>query len=296
MSLVRKLASVLKNPENLVKNPHYIPRELNRLWHGRFGRRQFNPDGIDVTEADWDQLVILDACRYDVFSEHVDLPGETESRISRAGTTTEWLRANFDGKELHDTIYITTNTWIFMLDDLEVEFFSTVHAESDEEAVETAVEQYRQYEDKRFIIHLVSPHHPYVGPTAERCLPETQSDELFDRIKRGEVEISDSDLRRAYVETLNSVIPLVYDVLDEFAGRTVVSADHGELLGDWVSPIPMRDYGHYSSLYVSPLVLVPWHVHETDSRRMIREAKPLSESKEPGEEEVKNRLRQLGYR
>jgi len=278
----------------VLNNPHYIPRELNRLYHSRFGTRAYNPQGIDVLSADWDSLIILDACRYDIFSEYVDLPGKTEWRYSRAGTTTEFLRANFGNKQIHDTIYITTNTWIFMLNDLNAEFFLTLHAEDDEAAVEIVSEKYEDYKNKRFIVHLTSPHHPYTGPTANKFLPEIQSDELFDRIKRSDIDISDETLREAYIETLESAIPLVQRLLERFDGKTVVSADHGELLGDRTEPIPMRDYGHYSRYYVGPLVKVPWHTNISGQRRRIYEENPIGR-KEPGQETVQERLEQLGY-
>lgn len=278
----------------VLQNPHYLPREMNRLFHSRLGARDHDPRGVDILAANWDSLVLLDACRHDIFAEHVNLPGETDWAYSRAGTTTEFLRANFGDKRIYDTIYITTNTWIFMLDDVNAEFFLTLHAEDDETAVEMAAEKYEQHEDKRFIVHLTAPHHPYTGPTAAKHFPETQSDELFDRIKRSELNISDETLRNAYLETLENVVPLVRRLLDFFKGRTVVSADHGELLGDRTGPIPMRDYGHYSRYYVDPLVKVPWHTYDSGERREITEDEPIG-MMAPRQEEIEDRLAQLGY-
>jgi hypothetical protein len=84
-----------------VKHPIFIAREMNILYHSRLRTRRFNPHGIDIFEEDWDNLIILDACRYDalraVLPEY-DLDGALESRISRGSATPEFLRGCFHCK------------------------------------------------------------------------------------------------------------------------------------------------------------------------------------------------------
>jgi hypothetical protein len=70
-------------------------RELNRLYHTRGNRRAYNPDGVDVLAEDWDNLLILDACRYDAFAARADLPGRLERRRSRGSHTSEFLSGIF---------------------------------------------------------------------------------------------------------------------------------------------------------------------------------------------------------
>jgi len=92
-----------------LRTPILFCRHANRLYHRRFGRRECNGDGVDPFEADWDNLFILDACRYDMFERRAELPGRLERAESRASTTVEFLRANVDGRDLSDTVYVTAN-------------------------------------------------------------------------------------------------------------------------------------------------------------------------------------------
>jgi len=66
-----------------LRTPILFCRHANRLYHRRFGRRECNEDGVDPFEADWDNLFILDACRYDMFERRAELPGRLERAESR---------------------------------------------------------------------------------------------------------------------------------------------------------------------------------------------------------------------
>lgn len=47
-------------------------------------------------KEDWDTLILLDVCRYDISEERVSFDGELESRISLGLTCEEFLRQNFE--------------------------------------------------------------------------------------------------------------------------------------------------------------------------------------------------------
>jgi hypothetical protein len=47
-----------------------------------------------------------------MFESTSRLDGTLPSRISKATSTVEWLQANFDGRHLSDTVYITANPQI----------------------------------------------------------------------------------------------------------------------------------------------------------------------------------------
>jgi len=277
------------------KYPHVIPRHINRLYHSRLGTQPYNANGINIIKQDWDRLIILDACRYDVFVDQNDLPGTTRKVQSRAGTTTEFLESNFSDKNHHDTIYVSSNSWFFQLkDELGTEFFQSQFTESDREAVDTAIELSKEHPNKRLITHLVNPHHPYRGETAERLFTD-QGHHLFDKMTAGDHNATTAELRVAYEETLEYGLDLVIELFKSFSGRMVVTADHGELLGDKVGPIPMVDYGHYSKYWVDPLVIVPWHVYETGERPIISSDSPITQEK-ISDKMVEDRLEALGYR
>ena len=63
-------------------------------------------------ESDWEYCVVLDACRYDVFSDLYDeyLDGTLEKRRSKGSSTPEWAYRTFTGD--HDIAYFSGNPFI----------------------------------------------------------------------------------------------------------------------------------------------------------------------------------------
>ena len=53
----------------------YIKRSILSFYYKR-------NDGTHIMDEDWDNLIILDACRYDLFEEVNTIDGTLESRIS----------------------------------------------------------------------------------------------------------------------------------------------------------------------------------------------------------------------
>jgi len=53
-------------------------------------------------------------------------------------------------------------------------------------------------------------------------------------------------------------------------GKTVITSDHGNYIGERPSPIPIQEYGPSRGLYDEPMVRVPWLVYEDGSPRDIR--------------------------
>lgn len=136
--------------------------------------------GIRVMEEDWDNLIILDACRYDNFSETYGkyLPGKLSKVKSLGSHTFEWCMKNFQGR-YDDVVYVSASVfvnsrekvWGFNARDhfykiIDVlnsswdEELGTVHPKEVNKAVMISKDQ---YPDKRFIIHYMQPNAPYIG-------------------------------------------------------------------------------------------------------------------------------------
>jgi hypothetical protein len=290
-----------------IEHPHAIVSEINQQYnHWRAGQ-PYNPDGIDVFEEDWDNLIILDACRFDEFVRCSNLPGETKYCISRGSTSPEFVRGNFGGKRLHDLVYITANDWyaktkddinaeIHALDFVDRDLFDgrTSHPETVADAARDATEE---YPDKRLVVHFMQPHHPFLGPTGERF--DIGDDHFFqgrlgDTIR--ETDATHADVMQAYRENLDIVLAEVEPLLDDLQGKTVVSADHGELLGDRERPIPIKTYRHPEGVYLDGLVKVPWHVYENGERKEIVAEQPAQDEDDIDIEAVEQHLADLGYR
>lgn len=146
----------------------YAPVEMNNfLFRLRYG------ECTQVMNEDWDNLLILDACRYDIFTDRIDLEGTLESRISMGSTSEEFMERNFVGEQFHDTVYVNANPYIpklgldddtfhavvDCLDDWDIEL-ETVPPEPVARAARNAHER---YSDKRLIIHFMQPHAPFIG-------------------------------------------------------------------------------------------------------------------------------------
>lgn len=291
-----------------LRNPRAAGRELNRLvYRARVGG-EFNDCGTNFLEEDWDNLLILDACRYDTFTDLAELPGDTDHRISRGAATYEFVRANFSGRHLHDTVYVGANTWFLKLqDEIDAEIHDFIDLQHGDNGVEFVVEELdvphpesvtaaardadERYPKKRLIIHYLQPHHPFIGPKGSRWFTH-QSSSLTEVIDQSP-DATRERVREAYRENLELVLPEVRALLQTLSGRTVVTADHGEMLGERHQFVPTRDYGHHEGIYNDALVKVPWHIVPDTERKKIVAEEPKDRSVDP--EAVDERLRDLGY-
>lgn len=286
-----------------LKQPRYVFTELNRLWHGRLGTVPYNTEGVDVFAEDWDTLVILDACRHDFFAEAVAGTGwgdTLESRQSRGSATREWIRANFTGRELHDTVYLDANGYYGRLKaEIGAEVFKYILVDNDEfggisvhpdKVTDAALETVARFPNKRLIVHYMQPHQPFFGPSAADI---DHAPGFEETVRRNDLD--DETVRRCYRENVDIVLESVRRLVEELDGRTIITADHGEILGDSQSPFPVGYYGHPARLYVPELVEVPWLVQESGPRRRVTAETPARDEVGLDADELDEKLRNLGY-
>jgi hypothetical protein len=157
--------------------------------------------------------------------------------------------------------------------------------------------------NKRLIVHYMQPHAPYIGEFGRvlhsrsefgHMNPDTASDSVISlagAARRG--EFTDSELRRAYRENLEVVSSHVRNLLKDLGGKTVITADHGEMLGE--KCILFKQYGHPRSINNEILREVPWHTIHSSDRRSIEEDNPESFER-LDETTVNKRLAALGYK
>lgn len=299
----------LSQLKTVIKHPRWLYREPYRIYkHARQGVPYYRP-GIDVFEQDWDNLVILDAARYDEFRRYLDevgfVDGELYKHTSRGATSSEFIRGNFTDRELHDTVYVSVNPHYARLRDelnCSVHDYIPLHNNEYRDAVDGLTTQPRtvteqgiaasnKYPNKRLIVHYLQPHQPYLGSTAQSNLDHGHG--LIDTIRKN--SITDDELRMYYRENLDLVLDSVRTLLDELVGRTVITADHGELLGESVPPVGVHEYGHFAGMYVPELLEVPWFVVPASSEKVITSEVPATEE-DIDMDEVKSHLEDLGYR
>lgn len=317
-------------------NPSYALSEIATHYHDRHWWRErildyivspvlatiHGRDGVSVADCDWDNLLILDACRADMFESVVDTTWfDTFDTVRSQGSSSpDWIVANFADRELGDTIYVTANPWVAQeapssfheivnvwsdeqsgrpdLDadelakrDLATSSSATVTAQQLNDAVKRVA---TEYPNKRYIVHYFQPHAPCIGNPDGSVKSE---DELNLLLHPGkplyEGRIDRESVWTAYEDNLAYVVRHAKSLADELGGKSVFTADHGELFGDWLWPFPVRGYAHPRNLRHPALVTVPWTEKTIGPRRRIQEG-VVTES-ETESKAVTKQLKKLGY-
>ncbi|XGI82733.1 hypothetical protein ACEU6E_05455 [Halorutilales archaeon Cl-col2-1] len=295
-----------------LESPNLFLRELNRFYYKQLYTQSYNTGGIDIFEQDWDNLIVLDACRYDLFENTADLEGQLESRISRASSTPEWLRANFKGRKLHDTVYITANPQLFRhREEIDVEFHDVINIWQEdgwdeehqtvlpETVTKRSIEAADKYPNKRLLIHYIQPHYPFLT-SIDQPFEDSQAflkpDEAgsWHQAVIGKIDPDPEIVWQAYRDTLERALPHVEELVQGITGKSVVTADHGNMVGERATPFPIREWGHPRGIYTDELVKVPWLVIEGESRK-ITARKPVESTNSVTDKVVQDRLEKLGY-
>lgn len=261
-----------------------------------------------VIDEDWDNLVILDACRYDLFEKVCQLEGELNYRYSLGSTSRQFIRENFVGETLFDTVYITANPYSFLIDKgtfydmitLESEYDSelgTVHPHS---VIKNSKNVIGKYPHKRFIIHIMQPHHPFLsgdGISIEEggwdFEDGSNNNTVWTKLKKGELE--KQAVWNAYRQNLEFVLDQVKELIEHLDGKTVITSDHGNMFGKPLQPVPKEIYAHPADVFTDELVKVPWFSVPFNCRRRIISGSPRDQE-EVKESSVKDQLEALGYR
>lgn len=295
------------------KLPWRVGNKLNKLYYRRRGNH-YNVQGTSIFDRDWDNLIILDAARRDEFESICEIEGDSGTHTSLGAGSHEFVKANFAGKDLRDTVVVTANAFYqkvkteqgYKIHDLHVvEEYDSNEVQRKfiesgrggwnmpEPVTRKAKEFADKYPQKRLLVHYHQPHSPYIGRTGLEYFNELPH-KLAYRDK-SEIQVSDEILRKAYRENLEIAIQAVEGLLTSLDGRTVISADHGEMLGERGPIAPIKYYGHITGLYTEELTEVPWFIVESADRKEIKAGGELVNSAIESDA-VDDRLRDLGYK
>lgn len=283
------------------------------------------PNTERLVDTDWDNVLLLDACRYDLFEEVLGghpLPGELSMRRSSQSGTPGYLAENFANEKFHDIVYVTANPYVNTELD-ESQFHAVVPVWRDgwsdevqtvtpETVLEHALEANNRFPEKRLIVHFNQPHAPFIGEKRlggrkasairQRALGRPEPDPRervktpFERL--GDGEVTREEVWAAYRSNLERAFPAVEELLDVLEGLTAVTSDHGNALGEFARPFPIRVYGHPLGILIPALTEVPWHTHLRGERKRVTEEAPdglTAGDDEAMTEETATRLRMLGY-
>lgn len=271
----------------------FLHRVVGDLWFGRITGNT----GEYVMEKDWDTLLVLDACRLDLYRDVAN--PDCESIRSRGAATPEWTTENFEGRSFPDTVYVTANPYVSIITD------SEFHARYDlwneawdqekgtippEYVADRAREVAAAHPNKRLIVHFMQPHQPFVDSDLPGSFWNV-GESPWDALQEGTVD--DSAILDAYADNLRVVYPVAKELGMELPGKSVITSDHGNMLGERVWPFPVREYGHRESIYTPENVRVPWDVLPFETRKTITAGETMTEREITAD--VTDRLADLGY-
>lgn len=287
-----------------VSNPELVWFELLKLYHHRIKGIQYTY----VMEEDWDILIVLDRCRYDLFEEANTIGGSLSSVISPASCTRLWLIENFPDT-FPETVLVSANPQTQM-HGVEGKFHhcerlyrscwdDNLRSVSPAPAIDRAIEVSEEYPHKRLLIHLVQPHFPFIGKIGRQITQRgftdagrqgekndgSEAPHVWERLKRGEVD--EETVWNAYRENFQLALSEVSRLLTEVDGKSILTSDHGNAVGEW------GVYGHPCGRYHPSIVRVPWFEPYYETRRDIIAGK-LEEDR-AAFPDVTERLEDLGY-
>jgi len=273
------------------------------------GRRL--PYGTNVYERGWDVLVVLDACRADLLrgiATGVEFIDRVETVRSVGSSSSEWLEETFRGRaETDGTIMVTGNTWtdrylsadeFAALDEVWKyawdDDLDTVPAEA---VTDRAIAHARRRDHDRLVVHYMQPHHPFVpDPLSDddglaRTGTHSSHANPWVALRRG--KRTEERVWAAYEANLRYVLDEVDSLLANVDGRVAITADHGNLFGEWGL------YGHPMHAPVPSLLAVPWaETSGRDDRTRepdLAPPEPLPVSRVYGTDVDSDRLEAFGY-
>jgi len=274
------LIKILKN----WSNPNYL---RNAFFNKLFSLLYRRNNGDFIFDEYWDNLIILDACRYDYFEELFkkrEMKGDLREKKSRGAHTISFLRENFRKDKYYDIIYITGNPYVdkFLKNNLfkiispwKDQWDETYHTVLPQTIYKIVIDVIQKYTGKRLIIHFMQPHYPYIdynaNQTNRRVLSNSnQETDSIVKIKKKSSFLSmysgqiyttmDKDTQiQAYKKNLELVLNFVEKLINILPGTTIVTSDHGEAFGEKIFPLlPFRYYGHHKRFKIPILLKIPW--------------------------------------
>ena len=240
-------------------------------------------------DEDWDVLIICDALRADEV-DALELHDADEQRVKTAGLwSLPWLKQCIEGLDRTDTVYVGANAYIEYIDTsrLYARYITFTPGTDDvdrvhpEKVCQLAQEAAEAHPDKRLIVHFMQPHVPFF-------VDGEPIRDVWGQVKSGRLD--DETLREQYRENVAFVRPYVNELIETLPGKVVVTADHGENLGE--RRLGVKRYGH--SHWTPECVWVPWVTLPHGERTDVRRSEPIDQ--ERGDSPVEEQLALLGYR
>jgi hypothetical protein len=264
--------------------------------------------GTNPFDRDWDVLVVVDACRYDLFKSTVsdhpirDQFDAVDSVYSCASATNEWLTKLEDTTDeiLSNTFYISGSGHIDAFPQFKdrLQGYEDVWEYGHDSDLRTvpagpvtnaAIRAFRTVDADRFVVHYVQPHAPFV-----HCVGRYGGDKVgnertnvWELLERREVD--EDDVWEDYEANLRYVLDDVQTLIENATGRVVVTSDHGNALGEWGL------YGHPIHHPFPVLRKVPWATGSGGELETYDVKQNSDVVEQTTDTKVREHLQDLGY-
>lgn len=227
-----------------------------------------------IFQEDWKNMIILDACRYDFFKKAIDINGKLKKIFSVATHTKIFCLKTFTKEKYDDIVCISTNPYV----DREVgdKFHAIIPvwktAWSDKyftvlpkDVIPFVLNATIKYPNKKLLIWFVQPHYPYLYykrySSPYGMIMGGRSTNFFKEFKLFSwAHLSKKELKRRYMKNLVIVLEVCKKLLKILHGKTIISSDHAECLGDYFPFTPIKIYGHYIDIKTPKMYVVPYFI------------------------------------
>ena len=291
--------------ENVRKEGYLgLRKSLRPVYHLALSQTTpFFAPGENIFDHEWDLLIILDACRYDLMYE---VASETNfikdigdfRRVNSA--TVGWMRDTFPNRsETSETMYVCGNpfseseldsTWFKHLHEVWRDAWTDPGTVPPRSVTDETIRAMREQDSSRVIAHYMQPHCPFIprpnlskGKNLKKFGKQDHRD-VWGLYRDGVV--SKSELWDGYRKNLKLVLDDVQLLLNNVdAPKAIISSDHGNAMGKW------GIYGHPINMSHESLRKVPWIEVEAEDQRGYEP----SNKRQNNEINREQQLKSLGY-
>ncbi len=223
-----------------------------------------------ILQDNWKNLIILDACRYDYFKKANSIKGKLQKIYSVAPHTIPFCEKTFTKDKYDDIVCISTNPHVDKTvghkfhDIIPVwkngwnEKYNTVLPK---DVIPFVLNATIKYPNKRLLIWFMQPHYPYLYHILNPMgfLSGGQSYNFFTYYQFFfYTHLSEEGLKKRYMKNLIIVLETCEKLLGILHGKTVITSDHAECLGDYFPFTRIKIYGHYKDIKTPKMYQVPY--------------------------------------
>lgn len=329
MATQRQIRESIKNPtrsvEYIYNKLYSLPKEVQYEYFRRKKKIPKQKKLIDkFTKNKKFGAIILDACRYDLFKEVIGnyLEGDLQLVWGSGRWTGEYTVQTWN--DYHQLVYFSS---IPVVSDRHFERMGSFYRPSEQfdklvplwdsdwdgsrgtvpaDQVTNSVLKYAsQTTDPRFVAHYAQPHVPYIGETEILPWEKQNNENVQDLMDSGDTatttfyemveknKLSDDTLQQAYEDNLKYVLEEVKRLIHRIDCPIVITADHGEHLGE------NGEYFHKNDSTL--LRQVPWFVVDNTEIGITEIEEEYNstfeyEKSSVSTDEIEERLTNLGYK